>query len=204
MLISPALGPAEQTHRRIGELLERLAHGRQIGDAHGRELHPARQPLEQRKSQVRLERPDLIADRPRREAQLQGGGAEARGASGRLEGAQPGQGRQTDQGPGLVQSDTFQKNVPIEAKILGCAAHEGQFIVALSGPERVFDENTRTRRRHRRRDDGRKSALPSRSRGLHRHRPDRKERAHLGLDMARRRPVPEHHRQLQPRQDPRL
>ena len=94
----------------------RLAHRRQIGDTHGRELHTARQPLEQRKSQVRLERPDLIADRPRREAELQGGGAEARGARGRLEGAQPSQGRQTDQGTGLVQSIPFKKVCPLRLK----------------------------------------------------------------------------------------
>ena len=64
-VICTALRPAEESDGRIGEFLERLAHRRQIGHAHGSELDPARQALEQRKSQMCLERADLIADRTR-------------------------------------------------------------------------------------------------------------------------------------------
>src|ERR1700733_3482579 len=43
---------------------------------------------------MRLERPDLIADRTRREAELRRGGSEPRGPRGRLERSQPRQGRE--------------------------------------------------------------------------------------------------------------
>ena len=101
-----ALGSAEQAERGIGELLEGLAHGRQIGDPHRRELHAARQPLEQREAEMRLERADLVADCSRGEPELRRGGGEARGAGGRLEGPQPRQGGQSYHRPGRRPAET--------------------------------------------------------------------------------------------------
>ena len=49
-------------------------------------LTPAGQALEQRETQMRLERPDLIADGAGGQPQLGRSGAETRGSGGRLEG----------------------------------------------------------------------------------------------------------------------
>src|SRR5882672_11097578 len=61
-----------------------------------------------------------------------------------------------------------------------------------------FNENKCTGGRDRRRHDGCEPALSSRAGRVRGYGIDRKGRAHLGLDLARRRPMPEHHRQLQP------
>src|SRR5450432_396425 len=65
-------------------------------------------------------------------------------------------------------------------------------------------ENKRTCGRRRRRHDGRKPALSFGLGGLHRHGADRKKRADIRLDLACGRSMPEHHRQLQSRENPRL
>lgn len=89
-----SLARLRQSLERRLERIEALAQNRKERCSRLRQRHLADLPLEQRKSELLLQRPDLVADRRRGDGEFGRGALEAPAPGGRLEGAKATQGRE--------------------------------------------------------------------------------------------------------------